>query len=107
MKKGIVYPVSRIKVDLTLEGESIEEQLRKMVAGKEPIQATAKVAYTERKDGVHAEYDIRTDRFELAMQAADRVHATQYAARMTADGFIQNEKGQWVPAPPKEKTAEA
>lgn len=97
MKKGITYPVGRIKVDLTLEGESIEEKLRKMIAGKEPIQATAKIGYTERKDGVHKEYDIRTDRFELALAASSKVHASQYAARMQADGFTQDENGNWIP----------
>lgn len=96
MKKGIVYPTSRIQTDLTLEGQSLEEMLRKMVAGKEPIQATAKIGYSERKDGVLAEYDIRTDRFELAMLASDKVHATQYAARMQADGFVKDENGKWV-----------
>lgn len=98
MKKGIVRPTSRIKTDITLDGESIEEQLRKMIAGKEPIQANAKIAYTDRKDGVHQEYDIRTDRFELAMMASDKVHASQYAARMTEDGFILD-NGKWVPKP--------
>ena len=99
MKKGIIKPVSRIKVDLTLDGESIEEQLRKMIAGKEPIQANAKIAYTERKDGVHQEFDIRTDRFELAMMASDKVHATKYAARMTEDGF-ELKDGTWIPKQP-------
>lgn len=96
MKKGIIYPTSRIQTDLTLEGQSLEEMLRKMVAGKEPIQATAKIGYSERKDGVRAEYDIRTDRFELAMMASDKVHASQYAARMSEDGYVKDENGKWV-----------
>lgn len=103
MRKGIEFPKGRIQTDLTLQGESIEEKLRKMVAGKEPIQATAKIAYTDRKDGVRAEYDIRTDRFELALAAATKVHASQYAARMQADGFIQDENGKWVQNTTKEE----
>lgn len=99
MKKGIIKPVSRIVCEPTLEGQSIEEQLRKMITGKEPIQANAKIAYTERKDGVHQEFDIRTDRFELAMMASDKVHKSKYATRMQEDGFEMVE-GKWVPKQP-------
>lgn len=96
MKTGIIYPKSRIRVNATLEGESLEETLRKMLAGKEPIQATAKINYTDRKDGVLQQYDIRTDRFELALMASDKVHASQYASRMQEDGYKLDENGNWV-----------
>lgn len=99
MKEGIIYPKSRIECYDTMEGESLEERLRKMIAGKEPIQATAKIGYTDRKDGVHQEYDIRTDRFEMALIAANHVHASAYAARMQQDGFVQDDTGKWVPKP--------
>lgn len=95
MKKGIIYPTTQISVKLTKQAESIEEMLRRVRNSKEPIQANAKVNYTERADGVLPMYDIRTDRFDYAMQAADRVHATRYASRMQEDGFKQNENGTW------------
>lgn len=86
----------RITVHPDKEGHSIEELMRDATATNTPIQATAKINYTERGDGVHAEYDIRTDRFEMARQALDKVHATNYASRMQADGFVKNEKtGKW------------
>lgn len=95
MKKGIKYPGTQIKVPLTRKGESIEEMLRRIRNSKEPIQANAKINYTERADGVLPMYDIRTDRFMYAMEAADRVHASKYANRMQEDGFKQNENGTW------------
>lgn len=95
MKKGMKYPVSDFKIKQDRKGESIEEMLRRMRNSKEPIQANAKINYTERADGVLPMYDIRTDRFDYAMQAADRVHATRYASRMQEDGFKQNENGTW------------
>lgn len=98
MKKGIIYPVSRITRKADKEGESIESMLRKMVSGNEPIKATAKIEYHERKEGVLPQYDIRSDRFMYAMQAADRVHASNYAARMEQDGFIMAD-GKWMPKP--------
>ena len=101
MKKGLIkYPGTQIEtVQEGRQGESIEEMLRRMKKSKEPIQANARINFTERKDGVLPMYDIRTDRFEYAMTAADRVHATKYAERMAADGFEKNEQGQWVPKP--------
>lgn len=95
MKRGIKYPSTQISVKITRKGESIEEMLRRMRNSKEPIQANAKISYTERADGVLPIYDIRTDRFMYAMEAADRVHASKYASRMQEDGFKQNENGTW------------
>ena len=95
MKKGIIFPVGRITVVPTKEGESIEQTIRKMIAGNEPIKATANLQYHERKDGVMPEHDIRSDRFMYAMMAADKVHASSFAKRMEQDGFKQNEDGTW------------
>lgn len=75
----------RIERPASKEGEYLEQFLRRQVESKEPIQATAKINYTERKDGVLPEYDIRTDRFEYAMRAMDKVHATNAAQRHAAD----------------------
>lgn len=67
------------------EGQSMEEFLRKAMTGNEPIQATAKLTYNDRKDGVLPQHDIRTDRFDMAIMATDKLHATQAAARHMAD----------------------
>lgn len=82
MKKGIIYPNTDITVkNDRKEAESIEQMLRRMRISKEPIQANAKILYTERDQGVLPWFDIRTDRFEQALLAADRVHASKAAAR--------------------------
>lgn len=96
MKEHINFPIGRITRHAEEEGENIELRLQKMVEGKEPIDLGAQIDYTERKQGVLPEYDIRTDRFELAMKAMNKAHASNYASRMTADGYVQNEKGDWV-----------
>lgn len=67
------------------EGQSLEEFLRKAMKGNEPIQATAKITYNDRKDGVLPQHDIRTDRFAMALAETDKVHATKAAARKTQD----------------------
>ena len=33
--------------------------------------------YTEKKDGVRPEYDIRTDRFEVAIDAMDKIRQSE------------------------------
>lgn len=85
MRKGCNYTATRIHTDVAREGQSLEEFLSKAIQGKEPIQATAKVTYNERKDGVLPQHDIRTDRFEVAMLATDKIHASQAAARKKVD----------------------
>lgn len=100
MVRGIKYNVGRITRKADKEGESLEEMLRKMVAGKEPIKATANLQYHDRKDGVLPEHDIRSDRFNYAMMAADKMHASTYAQRMQSDGFmLDQESGKWVNRP--------
>lgn len=85
MKRGIIYPTGRIIRTAEKDGISIEETIRKALHSKEPIEATAKISYSERKDGVLPQFDIRTDRFEYARTALDRVHASSAAARHAAD----------------------
>lgn len=50
---------------------------RKMKGGKveeeEGDGKTWAIAYTEKKDGVKPEYDIRTDRFEIAREAMEKI----------------------------------
>lgn len=60
-------------------GESIEEMLRRMTANKEPIPNNVPPIYTPYKDGVIPDYDIRSDRFDVAMQARDKQAASEIA----------------------------
>lgn len=85
MKEGTDYTPTLLEVPVEKEGTSIEELMRKALHSKEPIEATAKIQYSERKDGVLPQFDIRTDRFEMAMLATDRVHASAAAQRHAID----------------------
>lgn len=87
-RKAIKYFPTRIKTTLSLEMEakSIEEMLRKALQDNEPIKADgAKLNYTERKDGVLPQYDIRTDRWEIALNASDKVSRSNAAKRHFED----------------------
>lgn len=85
MKRQTISAAGRIEVHAIKQGQSIEEQMRIALRSGEPIQATARIEYSERKDGVLPQFDIRTDRFEYARMATDKVHASQAAARQAQD----------------------
>lgn len=55
------------------EGESIEEKIRRVTESNAPIEAVSPMIYTERKEGVRADTNIRTDKWDLAQQAMDSI----------------------------------
>lgn len=70
--------------DLTYQAEPREVKLRKIISGESSNMEDGvfPTIYTEKKDGVLPEYDIRTDRFEVAIDAIDKINqsvATQIA----------------------------
>lgn len=62
--------------DLTYEAEPREVKLRKIINGESNNMEDGvfPTIYTEKKDGVMPEYDIRTDRFEVAIDAMDKIN---------------------------------
>ena len=50
-----------------------------------PIKDRAPAVYTERKEGVRADTNIRTDRFELAVEATDKITKHKIARREGID----------------------
>jgi hypothetical protein len=73
----------KISVNNSAEGETIENKIRRIVNNKEPISDGAPIVFTERKEGVKPEYDIRTDRWDIAIEAMDKV-AKSYKAKREA-----------------------
>ena len=70
---------TQINLYNTYEAEPLEVKLRRKERGgkvdeEESEGKTWAITYTERKDGVLPEYDIRTDRFEVAREAQDRLN---------------------------------
>lgn len=72
---------SLIKVKQSVEGETIELKVRRLIDNKEPIKDGSPLIYTERSKGVDPAHNIRTDRFELACEAMDKVHKSKLAKR--------------------------
>jgi len=63
-------------------GETIEQYMNRVLVSGEPINAASPVIYTDRKAGVIPEYNIRTDRFDLALDAQSTIIKGQIAKRM-------------------------
>lgn len=61
------------------EAEPLEVKLRRATESKEPIEAVAPMIYTEKSKGVIPEYDIRTDRFELAQAAMEKLNSVKFS----------------------------
>lgn len=72
---------SQLKATMTYKGESIEAKIRRIMTNKEGISDGAERIYTERKDGVDPGMNIRTDRFEIAVDAMDKIHKSKIASR--------------------------
>ena len=50
---------------MTYQGENIEVKVKRITENNEPIKDGAPITYTEKKDGVRPEFDIRTDKWAL------------------------------------------
>lgn len=78
-----------------IQGETIERKVKRMTVEKEPISDAAPIIYTEKKDGVKPEYDIRTDRFDIAMEAMEKVGkiaASEKAKRIEVQKIFEENK---------------
>lgn len=81
--------------NLTYEAEPREVKLRKIISGEASNMEDGvfPTIYTEKKDGVRPEYDIRTDRFEVAIDAIDKINqstASQIAKNKSETEAVKN-----------------
>lgn len=104
-KKNIKYNETGFNINQSMEGETIEQKIRRIVNNKEPITDGAPLIYTDRKNGVEAQYNIRTDRFEIAIDAMDTVSKTINAKREERLKSTENEKNEENESPSTESVA--
>lgn len=69
------------KQNVCYEGETIEAKVRRVLNNKEPIKDGSPKIYTDRKDGVLPGMDVRTDRFEIAVDVMDKKAKSHVARR--------------------------
>lgn len=70
-----------LRVNESYVGETIEQKINRITNNGEPISDGAPLIYTERNEGVLPDYDIRTDRFDVAIDAMTLVDKSNKAKR--------------------------
>jgi len=73
MYKKPKYDKTRMELENTKVGETIEDKVTRLIQNKEPIKDGAPIIFTDRSHGVNPAYNIRTDRWEIAIDAMDRI----------------------------------
>lgn len=81
MKRGIILNNTTLKSVEFIEGETIEQKVARITQNREPITDGAPIIFTEKKDGVLPGYDIRTDRWDVALNAYDKIDKAEIAKR--------------------------
>ena len=81
MKTIVVKSTYNLKSVETYEGETIETKVARIVQEKAPITDGAPIIYTDREQGVLPAYNVRTDRWDIAENAMDKVNAAKMAKR--------------------------
>lgn len=79
-KKQTMQP-NKLLRNTSTEGETIELKIERIVNNKEPIKDGAPIIYTERKEGIRPSTNIRTDRFEIALDATEKIQKSYQARR--------------------------
>lgn len=90
MDKGTIVAIRAI------EGESLEDKIKRILQNDEPIKDGAPEIFTERKEGVKPEYNPRTDTWDIALDAMDKVQGMKAAKRADMNvikGGDSDEKG--------------
>ena len=57
------------------EGENIVTKVRRILDENEPLTDGAPLIYTPKEDGVKPKFDIRTNKWQIAINAMDKVNA--------------------------------
>lgn len=77
MKRKFLNITNKMNSIETYEGESIEEKIARITENSEPITDGAPIVYTKRSEGVKPEFDIRTDKWDLAQEKMERVNGAR------------------------------
>ena len=81
---------TQLRGETYTECETIEQKVERLTTTNEPINdSDVTMIYTDRKDGVLPEYDVRTDKWEVAITGMDSVHKA-YHEKLKAEDEAKN-----------------
>lgn len=70
-----------MQLENKMQGETIEAKVTRLVQNKEPIKDGVPIIFTDRAEGVNSAFNIRTDRWEIAVDAMERLAKSKIAKR--------------------------
>ena len=79
--KNVIKYKTCLRVNTSVEGETIEQKVFRVMRSEGGITDGAPLIYQERAEGVAAGHDIRTDRWEIAQDAKDLISRVEVAKR--------------------------
>lgn len=71
-----------IECNEAFDGEPLSWKINRAMTTGEPLDMCVSSIFTKRSDGVQPQYDIRTDRFEIAREAMRLTNRAEVAKRM-------------------------
>ena len=92
MKTKIIGSRNGIKRNNSVEGETLETKVSRWMNNGEKIEASAELIYTERIKGVMPSYNIKTDRFDHALDVTDKIAKSVTAKREAQMKVVKDEK---------------
>lgn len=85
-------PFKNIETIECEQGENILTKVRRILDENEPLTDGAPLIYTPKKDGVRPEFDIRTDKWQTAIDAMDKVNAYKLSDYLKTGEPIETSK---------------
>lgn len=85
---------TKLKINESQECNTLERKLELIMQNQDTIEAETQLIYTEKKEGVLPGYDIRTDRWELALDGLNAIDKSNAAKRDNANlQVVKNDDG--------------
>lgn len=97
MRKNRIEWRTDLEMNQSVEGVCMEENLRRISEAKTGIAQQFEMIYTDRRDGVLPQYDIRTDRFEIAREAKDKLNKFEASKAAKGENVAKTEPAEEEP----------
>jgi len=99
MYKTPNVPKGTLSVNNSTVGETIEKKIERILGNQEAITDGAPIIYTDRREGVKPETNVRTDRWDLALEGTEHITKSKIAKREEIMKTRETKTGEGEQAP--------
>lgn len=106
------YGTTTIKCSEQYPAESLEKKLERIFNNQETIDSSAPLLYSEKDEGIPASMNVRSDKWEYACEAADKIYQQKEAISemkrkgATWDTMTDEEQGDFIKKYPHSEQAQ-